>query len=125
MTRAQSLSFQQPLAFAASGRRAVDRTPAARERRGWGWNLALLVAVGALAGAYFAAYVATVLAVGEVERAEGSAAAVAESLHDAERAAAKGGALSYADAASAGLAEVAPRYAAPSGAVAALSADAR
>jgi hypothetical protein len=125
MPRAHSLSFQQPLAFAASGRRAVDRTPAARAARGVAWNVALIGLVVLLAAAYVAGYVGTVLAVGEAERAEAAAAEVASDLHDAERAAARGGALSYGDAAAIGLGEVAPRFVSATGAARALSMNGR
>jgi hypothetical protein len=125
MTRAHSLSFQQPLAFAASGRRAVDRTPAARAARSVALNFALVGLVVLLAAGYVAGYVATVLAVGAAERAEAAASEVASALHDAERAAARGGALSYGDAAAIGLEEVAPRFVSASGPARALSMNGR
>lgn len=126
MTRAHAISIQQPFSFAASGRRAVDRTPGARAARGAGWNLAAAALVVLLAGAYFASYVATVMAVGALERAEGMSAQVAAALHDAEREAARGaGAVSYREAAAAGLSEVAPRFVSTRGARAALSMNGR
>lgn len=125
MPRAHSISFQQPLAFAASGRRAVDRTPAARAARGATLNFALAGLTLLLAAAYVAGYVATVVAIGAAERAEAAASAVAADLHDAERAAARGGALSYGDAAAVGLEEVAPRFVSAGGPTRALSMNGR
>lgn len=125
MTKTHTISIQQPLAFATSGRAAVDRTPAARAARGAAWNFAVAGVVALFAAAYFAGYVATVQAVGALERAQASAARVAADLHDAERAASRVGALSYGDAAAAGLEEVAPRFVAAAGTVEALSMNAR
>jgi hypothetical protein len=121
MTRANALSIQQPFAFSASGRSAVDRTAA----RGSNLNFALAGLVAAFALAYFAGYVATVLAVGAVERAEDAASRVAADLHDAERAAVRSGALSFVDASALGLSEVAPRFAVAAVAAPALSMNVR
>ncbi len=112
-------------AYAVPLRPIVARPAARSARRGIGFNLLLGVAIVALVGLYFAAYVATVLAVGRMERAEDRAGELAAALHDAERALVRGGALSYGDAAAAGLAEVAPRFVSSAGAVAALSANER
>lgn len=121
MTRAHALSIQQPFAFSASGRGAADRTAP----RGSNLNFALAGLVAVFALTYFTGYVATVLAVGAVERADGASARVAADLHDAERSASRGGALSFADAAAMGLSEVAPRFVAAAPAAAALSMNAR
>lgn len=118
------LRFQQPLAFAASGRSTVDRTPGARLARSSALNATLGAASALFAVAYLGFYLATVFAVGAAERAESAAAGVVAALHDVERAASRGGALSYGDAAAIGLAEVAPRFAA-AGAPSALSMNAR
>lgn len=122
MTRAYALRAP---AIAPRLPRAAAARSARRTGRGLGVNLALFALVLGLVGSYAGAYAATVLAVGAVERAESSASQVAAELHDAERSAAAAGALSYGDAAAAGLTEVAPRFVAAAGAPAALSMNGR
>lgn len=115
----------RPIAARAVARPAAAKRATRAPRRGIGFNVLLGALIAALVGFYFAAYVATVLAVGHMERADDRAGELASALHDAERALARGGALSYGDAAAAGLAEVAPRFVSSAGAVAALSANER